>query len=344
MSTGKDNVAIGKLEKKVDKLANEMGSLSETLKVLTSIPEISKQIISIGSDIKDMKTEVSPISKIDDLFKSIEGIDSSLVKVSNSKDMTDFGKKVEDLINQVKGMDSSLKDYGESIKMDSFEKQMSDVLSAVTGIGTTLKQVRDADNTEILGKKIDDMQQYIAGLSSLEEKVQEMSDSFSETKEIVGIIVRQLDDIERKYNTTIGDVSKAMDLVRQAIESGASIAALEEPEPKKPAKGKKTPTKDKPTKSADDKLPSNVDDLLDTLIALVHSQTEAKEMAQALEAVRDELTTMIQGHTPVLFQFGKRARELKTYPPTATLNENDIARLNKEIRDWKTKLLKIADE
>ncbi|MHA1575916.1 MAG: hypothetical protein ACTSU3_01005 [Candidatus Thorarchaeota archaeon] len=344
MSTGKDNVAIGKLEKKVDKLATEMDSLSETLKILTSLPALTKQIGTISSDIKDMKTEVSPIAKIDELFKSIKGIDSTLVKVSDSKNMTDFGKKVEDLINQVKGIDSSLKDYGESVKMDSFEKQINDVLSAVTGIGTTLKQVRDADNTELLGKKIDDMQQYIAGLSTIEDKVQEMSDSFSETKEIVGIIVRQLDDIERKYNTAIGDVSKAMDLVRQAIESGASIASLEESESKKPAKGKKSSTADKPTTPFDGESPSNVDELMDTLIALVHSQTEAKEMAQALETVRDNLTTMIQGHTPVLFQFGKRARELKTYPPTATLNENDIARLNKEIRDWKTKLLKIADE
>jgi hypothetical protein len=65
-------------------------------------------------------------------------------------------------------------------------------------------------------------------------------------------------------------------------------------------------------------------------------------MAVTLEAVRDKLTTIIQGHTPVLFQFGKRARELKSYPPTATLNENDIARLNKEIRDWSIKLKKVS--
>ena len=80
------------------------------------------------------------------------------------------------------------------------------------------------------------------------------------------------------------------------------------------------------------------------LLNKVKPQTEAKEMAKALEDARDELTTMIKGHTPIIFQFGKRATELKSYPPTATLNENDIARLNKDLRDWTSKLKKLATE
>ena len=78
------------------------------------------------------------------------------------------------------------------------------------------------------------------------------------------------------------------------------------------------------------------------LLNKVKPQTEAQAMARALDEVRDQLTTMITGTTPVIFQFGTRARELRSYPPTATLNENDIARLNKEIRDWTAKLKKIA--
>ena len=78
-------------------------------------------------------------------------------------------------------------------------------------------------------------------------------------------------------------------------------------------------------------------------MTLVIPQTEATEMAEALEEVRDELTTMIKGHTPVLFQFGKRARELKSYPPTATLNENDIASLSREIKSWKSKLKEMTN-
>jgi hypothetical protein len=89
-------------------------------------------------------------------------------------------------------------------------------------------------------------------------------------------------------------------------------------------------------------LPSTIDALMDNLMTLVIPQTEATEMAEALEDVRDELTTMIKGHTPVLFQFGKRARELKSYPPTATLNENDIASLSREIKSWKSKLKEVA--
>jgi hypothetical protein len=77
---------------------------------------------------------------------------------------------------------------------------------------------------------------------------------------------------------------------------------------------------------------------MDGLLDLVVPQTEATEMAKALEDVRDQLTTQIEGHTPVLFQFGKRARDFKSYPPTATLNENDIASLSREIKSWTGKL------
>jgi len=78
------------------------------------------------------------------------------------------------------------------------------------------------------------------------------------------------------------------------------------------------------------------------LLEHVNPQTEAKVMSEILEEVRDELTPMITVHTPVLFQFGKKARELKSYPPTATLNENDIASLNKDIKAWTSKLKEIA--
>ena len=83
---------------------------------------------------------------------------------------------------------------------------------------------------------------------------------------------------------------------------------------------------------------STIDDIMKGLLKEVTPQTEAREMARVLEETRDALTTMISGHTPVLFQFGKKARELKSYPPTATLNENDIANLNTEIRSWASKL------
>ena len=89
-------------------------------------------------------------------------------------------------------------------------------------------------------------------------------------------------------------------------------------------------------------LPSTIDALMSKLLAQVNPQTEAKIMAESLEEVRDELTPMISVHTPVLFQFGKKARELKSYPPTATLNENDIASLSKEIKSWTSKLKEIA--
>ena len=68
MSTGNDSAAIGKLEKKVDKLAEELKSVGETLKVLTTLPGLAKQVDTISSEIKDVKTGVSSISKVDDIL------------------------------------------------------------------------------------------------------------------------------------------------------------------------------------------------------------------------------------------------------------------------------------
>ena len=184
----------------------------------------------------------------------------------------------------------------------------------------------------MIGKKIDDLQQYVAGLSALEEKVDDIAQSFIETKEIVGIIVRQLDDIERKYNKAAEEITEAAEMIK----SGAPAVSE--------SSRKKTSSKSKDEDVVLEASASTVDELMNGLLAKVRPQTEAKAMAKLLEDVRDELTTMITGHTPVLFQFGKRARELKSYPPTATLNENDIARLNKELRDWTSKLKKLASE
>jgi hypothetical protein len=111
---------------------------------------------------------------------------------------------------------------------------------------------------------------------------------------------------------------------------------------KKPTKTMDEPAQEETPPISKAKLPSTIDALMNKLLEKVNPQTEASDMAESLEEVRDELTPMITVHTPVLFQFGKKARELKSYPPTATLNENDIASLNKEIKSWASKLKEIA--
>ena len=200
-------------------------------------------------------------------------------------------------------------------------------------------------DSDVVPKKLDDLQSYIAEFSGIEEKVQDLSSQFEETKEIVGIIVRQLDDIERKYNVAIDKVTEAVETLTEFVKSESAASSDSNKPTKKPKETKEKETKaEKPEVKAPDmaKLPSTIDNLMDNLMTLVIPQTEATEMAEALEEVRDELTTMIKGHTPVLFQFGKRARELKSYPPTATLNENDIASLSREIKSWKSKLKEVA--
>jgi hypothetical protein len=197
---------------------------------------------------------------------------------------------------------------------------------------------------DVLGKKLDDLQGYVAGLSGIEEKVEDLSNQFIETNEIVGIIVRQLDDIERKYNLSLEKISETAELVVKIAEGGSkneSTAKSTEKKTPKTTQNEAAEEKKKPPVSKS-KLPSTIDAIMGRLLDLVNPQTEATLMAQSLEDARDELTPMITVHTPVLFQFGKKARELKSYPPTATLNENDIASLNKELKAWGMKLKEIT--
>lgn len=267
-----------------------------------AIKELVEKVENLTEEIASVKEELAALTALSDITEKVDSISSEITEIKESKETEVIIKKLDDIL----------------ISMSE---------------------------SDVVAKKLDDLQGYIAGLSSIEETVQDLSSQFVETNEIVGIIVRQLDDIERKYNQSIEKVSETAEMVTKILES----ASLIDTPPEKKATGKKS---SKSTEDEEDveeappvskaNLPSTIEALMNRLLGLVNPQTEATEMAEALEDVRDQLTTMIKGHTPVLFQFGKRARELKSYPPTATLNENDIATLNKEIKSWASKLKEIA--
>ncbi|TFG30789.1 hypothetical protein EU527_14025 [Candidatus Thorarchaeota archaeon] len=297
------------------------------------IEDLLEKVNSIAEELASIKEELSALSTLSDIAKTVESMDSDLSELKESKDLKELNKKIDKMSDTVNGFEESVKDMADAKETEVIIKKIDDILLSLT-------------ETDVVAKKLDDLQGYIAGLSSIEEKVQDLSNQFDETNEIVGIIVRQLDDIERKYNQSIDKISDTAEMVTKIMESASLIDASSD----RKLLGKK------PTKTTDDdddeiekappiskvNLPSTIDALMNRLIGLVNPQTEATEMAEALEDVRDQLTTIIKGHTPVLFQFGKRARELKSYPPTATLNENDIATLNKEIKSWSSKLKEIA--
>jgi predicted nucleic acid-binding Zn-ribbon protein len=267
---------------------------------------------------------------IEKIQKKVDGLSEELASLRKNveKKLDDTAKSLKGLDKTVTGIDSAVKEVKDSKESAVIIKKIDDILVSL------------ADG-EVVPKKLDDLQNYIAEFSGIEEKVQDIASQFEETKEIVGIIVRQLDDIERKYNVAIDKVTEAVETLTEFVKSESDASS----EPKKPPKKPKETKDETPKVKAPDKasLPSTIDALMDNLMTLVIPQTEATEMAEALEEVRDELTTMIKGHTPVLFQFGKRARELKSYPPTATLNENDIASLSREIKSWKSKLKEMTN-
>jgi hypothetical protein len=301
MPGDKSDAALEAIEKKIDKVTDELASVKKELEALSSVKGIDKKVEAMASDI---------------------------VEVRDSKEMEVLFKKVDDIL----------------VGLSDINNEMSSS-SPAAEVGKQIEEMVSSFDGDVISKKMDDLQQYVAGLSGLEDTVQEVSGSLTETKEIVGIIVRQLDDIERKYNQAIDKIEDALETLTSLPASAPDKAGDEAEEksakktPKKTVKEKAEEEKEAPPKKVSK---STIDEIMKSLLKQVSPQTEAREMARVLEETRDTLTTMISGHTPVLFQFGKKARELKSYPPTATLNENDIANLNTEIRSWASKLKEMA--
>ncbi|TFH06868.1 MAG: hypothetical protein E4H14_09805 [Candidatus Thorarchaeota archaeon] len=333
MAAKDDNQAIKDIAEKVDDLAKDLEGIHNELKILGSISDIEEKTDAIDIMLKDIQSTISPVSQIDDIISSINEIkkfEEKLDSFATSEESEANTKKIDELSATLKGFEDDIQIIKESKETEVIIKKIDDILLSMP-------------ESDVLGKKLDDLQGYIAGLSGIEEKVEDLTAQFAETKEIVGIIVRQLDDIERKYNLSIEKLSDTADLVEKIAAESSAAEGFAKTTSKKPAKDYNEPEpveKKLPISKA--KLPSTIDALMSKLLDLVNPQTEAAFMAESLEEVRDELTPMISAHTPVLFQFGKKARELKSYPPTATLNENDIASLNKEIKSWAVKLKEIA--
>jgi DNA repair exonuclease SbcCD ATPase subunit len=340
MSTEKSD--LGKLEKKVDKLVDEIAAIKKELKGLASLEGL----------VKEQSKQIAPVSKIDTVLKTLKNVDditsstftfvgdkfaSLSDTITKSNESENILKKIEDVIGSVEGLEPAIESVKETANTENLNARIEEIMTSITSLDSSIIELRTSESTDVLGKKIDDLQQYIAGLSSLEETVENLSSSFTETQEIVGIIVRQLDDIERKYKSSIEEINEAVAMMSKLAEDIKSAPVqVSAPVVETVAKTKKEPPIGQP-------LPDSITGLIDYLLEMVTPQTEAAIMADSLERVRDRLTTMIKGHTPVLFQFGKVARELKSYPPTATLNENDIARLSQEIRGWRGKLEEMTD-
>lgn len=326
------------LEAKIDALSGELATIKEELTHVSTLPELDKKVDDLDKELSAAKKQLDTLSsskelkaidkKIDDVAKALSDIDSGIVEIKDSKEMQVMYKKMDDLLVATADIGTEVKEM-QSSQSNDVAKQAGSILESLEGLG---------QESETVSKKIDDLQQYIASLSGLEEKIESMSSSLNETKEIVGIIVRQLDDIERKYKQAVEKIEAAV----ETIESIPIHAIASEVEDTSSRKGDKKPPKEKEPDIPVGKLPSNIDEIMKTLLSMVSPQTEAREMAKSLEDARDRLIPMLKEHTPVLHDFGKRARELKSYPPTALLNENDIAGLNTEIRSWTSKLKEIA--
>ncbi len=332
-------------EKHHDSLNSKMDDIRGDLSPLSTLDETNETI----GEMNELLTEMNESKETEVIFKKLDEI---LLSLTDVKDEIDSSKSIsdkkfadlqdqlseltsdEDVVDKLESIDSRLEDGRED-----FGQKIEDILGSVVGLGNTMNKIKDSSESDVIQKKIDSIETYIADLSTLEDRFHDLNSSIVETKEIVGIIVRQLDDIERKYNKTLEKVDNAITLVEETTDKmGTSITRQE----KKTRAISEKETEDETTAAPKNDMPEDLDSLMQYLLDMVDADVEANEMAAAIESVRDQLTTIIDTHTPVLFKLGKRANELKSYPPTATLNENDIARLNSEIRGWREKLTRIS--
>ncbi|MGV9170622.1 MAG: hypothetical protein ACOC38_11860 [Promethearchaeia archaeon] len=332
-------------EKHHDALNSKMDDIRGDLSPLSTLDETNETI----GKMNEILTEMNESKETEVIFKKLDEI---LLSLTDVKDEIDSSKSIsdkkfadlqdqlseltsdEDVVDKLESIDSKLEDGRED-----FGQKIEDILGSVVGLGNTMNKIKDSSESDVIQKKIDSIETYIADLSALEDRFHDLNSSIVETKEIVGIIVRQLDDIERKYNKTLEKVDNAITLVEETTDKlGTSITRQE----KKTRAISEKETENETTAAPKNDMPEDLDSLMQYLLDMVDADVEANEMAAAIESVRDQLTTIIDTHTPVLFKLGKRANELKSYPPTATLNENDIARLNSEIREWREKLTHIS--
>ncbi|MFO7835478.1 MAG: hypothetical protein R6V83_02395 [Candidatus Thorarchaeota archaeon] len=332
-------------EKHHDSLNSKMDDIRGDLSSLSTLDETNETI----GKMNELLTEMNESKETEVIFKKLDEI---LLSLTDVKDEIDSSKNVsdkkfgdlqdqlseltsdEDVVDKLESIDSRLEDGRED-----FGQKIEDILGSVVGLGNTMNKIKDSSESDVIQKKIDSIETYIADLSALEDRFHDLNSSIVETKEIVGIIVRQLDDIERKYNKTLEKVDNAITLVEETTDKlGTSITRQE----MKPRAISEKETEEETTAAPKSDMPEDLDSLMQYLLDMVDADVEANEMAVAIESVRDQLTTIIDTHTPILFKLGKRANELKSYPPTATLNENDIARLNSEIREWREKLTHIS--
>jgi len=348
------NESTKEIEAKIDAVAGDLAAIRKDLEAVSSLPSLEKKVDSLDTELSAVKKQLDSLGsglgklseskelkavdkKIDDVGKSIDSISSGVAEIMDSKEMQVMYKKMDDLLVATADIGTEVKEL-QSTQSDEFSKKADTILDAFKVLDGKIGSLGDDDNAETIGKKIDDLQQYVASLSGLEEKVELMATSLTETKEIVGIIVRQLDDIERKYNAAVEKIEEAAEIFSSmpaaSSESGGDVSDAK--------RSTKKPIAEEPPIIPKGALPSNIEEIMKNLLSMVSSQTEARKMASSLEDARDKLIPMLKEHTPVLHEFGKRARELKSYPPTAMLNENDIAGLNTDIRNWTSKLKEIA--
>jgi len=180
-----NNPALKEIAEKVDNLTKELANVRKELKILSSI------------------------SKLDDIVSSVNEIkkfDKKLDSLATSKDSVAANKKMDELATTLKGFEGDIQFLKDAKETEVIIKKIDDILLSLT-------------DTDVIGKKLDDLQGYIAGLSGIEEKVQDLSEQFNQTNEIVGIIVRQLDDLERKYNLSLEKLGETVHRFLKAVQN-----------------------------------------------------------------------------------------------------------------------------
>ena len=80
-----ENMDLGKLEKKVDTLAQELAEVRKEVKALSTIDVI----------LKDLSKQISQIEKIDHIIKSLTDVTNAVKDTAHSEDITALSTKLD---------------------------------------------------------------------------------------------------------------------------------------------------------------------------------------------------------------------------------------------------------
>ncbi len=219
------------------------------------------------------------------------------------------------------------------------------------------KKKTSNENKEIIAK-LKKIENKLEELSSMQSTINELREFTEEIREIVAIIVQQMDSLERKYNKALNQIESFLASQKTAVHETAAVVSSEEksketssepyistastisssqiishsvPEPERDSIELESLNSESPTAIG----------ILTELKSKISVNLDAHELSRTMEILRDRMPDLLPTYLPLLFEMGKWSKNLKSYPEGQTLNDADVNALKSDIDSWIQRIEKV---